>query len=134
MKNGSTLFLKALIILIGLAVLGVCIILCGVMIGGHPGMYIPVMLVMLATAVPFFYALYQGFKLLRWIDMNEAFAEHSVQAIRVIKYCGAIISAAYAISMPYTAYVADLDDAPGVIVIALVFMGAPLVTAVFLAT
>jgi O-antigen/teichoic acid export membrane protein len=70
MKNGSTLFLKALIILIGLAVLGVCIILCGVMIGGHPGMYIPVMLVMLATAVPFFLCVVSGFQVIA-MDRHE---------------------------------------------------------------
>lgn len=133
MKNGSTLFLKALIYLIGLAVLGICVILCGVIIGGRPGMYLPILVIMLITAVPFLYALSRGLLLLRYIDLNDAFSERSVEAIRVIKYCAAIISSIYAISMPFIAYVADLDDAPGVIVIAMVFMGAPLVTSVFAA-
>ena len=133
MKHGSTLFLKTIIYLMGLAVLFLCIILIGVMYGGKPGIHIPIMLVSLLTAAPFFYALFQGLRLLTYIDRNTAFSEQSVQAIKVIKVCAASISALYALSMPYIVYVADKDDAPGEALIFLVLIFAPLVTCVFAA-
>lgn len=133
MQLGSTLFLKAVICLIGLAAAGICIILLGVTLSGNAGMYVPLLLGICATAVPFFYALSRGLLLLHYIDKNTAFSEQSVAAIRAIKWCATIISVFYALAMPFIAYVADKDDAPGVIVIALVFLFAPLVTAVFAA-
>ncbi|RJQ34259.1 DUF2975 domain-containing protein [Candidatus Parcubacteria bacterium] len=133
MKNGSTLFLKAVIYLIGLLVLGICILLIGGMVSGNAGMFLPLMLGMLVSAVPFFYALYQGLLLLRYIDTNTAFSESSVRAIKTIKLCAGGISALYALLMPYLAYVAEIDDAPGVVLLGLVFIFATLVTSVFAA-
>lgn len=133
MKHGSTLFLKSVIYLFGLAVAALCVILIGVIFAGNAGMLLPIMLVMLLTAVPFFYALYQGLLLLRFIDKGTAFSQESVRAIKTIKYCAATISALYALSMPYIVYVADKDDAPGAVLIGLVFIFAPLVTSVFAA-
>ncbi|MDO8576004.1 MAG: DUF2975 domain-containing protein [bacterium] len=131
MKQGSTLFLKSVIYLIGLAVLGICVIIVGVSVSGNGGMYLPVLLVMGAAAVPFFFALYQGMLLLSYIDKNTAFSELSVKAIKNIKYCAFTISALYAAAMPLIIYVADKDDAPGVVAMGLVFIFAPLITGVF---
>ena len=133
MKRGSTLFLKVVIYLIGLAVLGLCAILGGVSISGNGGMFLPVVLVMLITAIPFFYALYQGLLLLGYIEKGTAFSELSVKAIQNIKNCAFTISVLYAAAMPYIIYVADKDDAPGAVMIGLVFIFAPLVTGVFAA-
>src|SRR3990167_2305576 len=133
MKQGSTLFLKAVIYLIGLAVLALCVIIGGVSISGNAGMFLPVMLVMLITAIPFFFALYQGLLLLGYIDKNTAFSDLSVKAIKNIKYCAFTISVLYAAGMPYIIYVADKDDAPGAVVIGLVFIFAPMITSVFAA-
>jgi hypothetical protein len=133
MKDGSTLFLKIIIYLIGLFAAGLCIILIGVIVGGNTRMYLPLMLGMLATAVPFFYALYQGLLLLRYIDQNIAFSERSVKAIRTIKFCAGGISALYALLMPYIVYVADHNDAPGAAVLGLVFIFVTLITSVFAA-
>jgi hypothetical protein len=133
MKKGSTLFLKSVIYLIGLLVLGLCIILIGVMVGGKPGTYVPMMLVMLAAAVPFFYALRQGVLLLNYIEKDAAFSENSLKAIRTIKHCAFVISALYAAGIPLIIYAAETDDAPGVVLLGLVFIFAPLVTGVFAA-
>jgi ABC-type sulfate transport system permease component len=96
-------------------------------------MFLPLMLGMLATAVPFSYALYQGLLLLSYIDKNSAFSELSVKAIKKIKYSAGVISVLYALMMPYIIYVADKDDAPGAVIIGLVFIFAPFVIAVFAA-
>jgi len=133
MKVGSTLFLKAVICLIGLVILGLCIILMGVIFAGNAGMYLPLMLGMLVTALPFFFALYQGLLLLSYIDRTTAFSQKSVAAIKNIKFCAGGISVFYAVLMPLIVHIADKDDAPGVVIAALIFMFAPLVTAVFAA-
>jgi hypothetical protein len=96
-------------------------------------MYMPLLLGMTLAALPFFFALYQGLLLLRAIDKNAAFSAHSVTAIRHIKFCAAIISAFYALMMPFIVRVAEKDDAPGVALIGLMLIFAPLVTAVFAA-
>lgn len=133
MKEGSTLFLKVVIYLLGLAVLGLCIIIGGVSISGNAGMYLPVLIVALAAGAPFFFALHQGLKLLDYIDRNIAFSDLSVRAIKNIKNSAFAISVLYAGAMPYIVYVADKDDAPGAVMIGLVFTMAPLVVSVFAA-
>jgi hypothetical protein len=103
------------------------------MIGGDPGIFLPVMLGILSTDIPFLYALYQGLLLLRYIDQNTAFSDASVHALKTIKRCAFAISVLYAIMMPYIVYLAEIDDAPGAVVVGLLFMTAPLVVAVFAA-
>lgn len=86
-----------------------------------------------ATAVPFYFALYQAFRLLSYIDKNKAFSELSVRALMKIKYCAATIGALYALGMPLFYLMAERDDAPGVIVIGMVMIFASMVIAVFAA-
>lgn len=134
MSTSSTFFLKSIIYLIGLATFGLCIILLGVILSGNAGMlYLPMMLVVLVTALPFFYALRQGLLLLSYIEKNTAFSEQSIRAIRTIKHCAFTISVLYAASMPLILYIAEKDDAPGAAIIGLVVIFAPLVTGVFAA-
>ena len=133
MNRGSTWFLRAIIYGLGLAVLGLLIIFAGVSISGNAGMYLPVLLYMFLPAVPFYLALYQSLLLLKFIDTNTAFSEKSVKAIRTIKYCTFVFSALYALAMPLIIYVADKDDAPGAVLIGLIFIFAPLVVGVFVA-
>ena len=133
MKKSSTILLRVVIYLMGLAVAGLCVILLGVSISGNAGMFLPLTLGMLSAAVPFFFGLYQGVLLLSYIDKNSAFSELSVKAIKKIKYSAGVISVLYALMMPYIIYVADKDDAPGAVIIGLVFIFAPFVIAVFAA-
>ena len=133
MKKGSTLFLKVVIYIIGFAALGLCVIIGGVSISGNAGMFLPILLIAGVTAIPFFFALHQALKLLSYIDNNTAFSGQSVKAIKNIKYCAFTISVLYAAGMPFVIYIADKDDAPGAVVIGLVFIFAPLITGVFAA-
>lgn len=130
MERGSTFFLRTIIALIGLLVLGICVFALPRTIGSFDiGGYDPILLGMYLPAIPFFYALFQGWRLLANIDKNEAFSVSSVRAFRSIKYCALIISGLYAAGMPYIFYVADKDDAPGVVAIGLVIIGASFVIA-----
>lgn len=132
MKHNSTLLLKVAISLIGLAVLGLCIfILPRGITSDNVGMYRPILIGMYIPAIPFFIGMYQTFKLLSYIDANKAFSEHSIKALNYIKYCALIIGVLYGAGLPYIYMVAELDDAPGVILIGLIFTFAPITIAVF---
>ena len=92
-----------------------------------------VSIVFYASALPFYFALYQAFKLLRYIDKNKAFSELSVIALKKIKHCAIIISILHVLVLPLFYLFADKDDAPGVIFVGLVVPFASMVIAVFAA-
>ncbi|MCR2806598.1 DUF2975 domain-containing protein [Paenibacillus soyae] len=138
MKQGSTLFLKGVVVLIGLAALAMCIF-------GLPGIaneiaedysmlvYLPLLIVVYAAAMPFFIALYQALLLLGYIDKNRAFSWKSVKALRVIKFCAMAISLLIAAGMPSLMIMAQKDDAPGLAGLGMVIIFASVVIAFFAA-
>ena len=140
MKQGSTLFLKTVVILIGIPVLAMCIFLVP-KIGAFAAELYPdiayikylVFINLYATAIPYYFALYQTFKLLNYIDTNNAFSELSVQALKNIKYSALAISVLYVLGMPLFYLVAERDDAPGIIIIGMIMIFASMVIAVFAA-
>lgn len=134
MKQGSTLFLKGVVILIGMAVLSICLFLLPLgIISPKIGYYRPILLGLYVPAIPFFYALIEALKILSYIDKNTAFSELSVKSLRKIKYCASLISALFTLGMPYIIYAADRDDAPGVVAIGLIIIFASIVIATFAA-
>ena len=123
-------FLKFVILLIGLAVLALCIFALPSGISSEEaGDYHPIFIGMYVPAIPFFIALYQTMKLLNYIDRNKVFSEASIKALKYIKYCAFTVSALYACGMPYIFYIAQKDDAPGVALIGFIFIFASLVVA-----
>ena len=140
MKLGTTLFLKMAVILIGIPVLALCIFLVPGIANFAAGLYPDmaylkylVLIDLYASAIPFYFALYQAFKLLSYIDKNKAFSELSVRALKIIKNCAITISGLYAAGMPLFYLIAEMDDAPGIIVIGMVVIFASMVIAVFAA-
>lgn len=134
MKRGSTLFLKGVILLLGLGVLALCVyVLPMAIMSEQTGYYKPILLGMYVPGIPFYIALYESWKLLTYIDKNKSFSELSVKSLKHIKYCAAVISGLYVLGMPYIFHAADLDDAPGVVLIALIIIFASLVIATFAA-
>jgi len=132
MKRASTLFLQTAVFLLGLVVLLLCIfVLPAGLRSENVGGYRPILLGMYVPAIPFYIGMYQTLKLLSYINTGKAFSELSVKALRSIKYCGSIIGALYAIGLPYIFIMADRDDAPGVMLLGLIFTFAPLMIAVF---
>ena len=85
------------------------------------------------SLIPFFLSLFQGMRLLSYIDNNSAFSYKSVQALRLIKYSGTFIIFCYALGIPFLFQIAELDDAPGLGAMALAFTCIPLVVATFAA-
>ncbi|MGY0693734.1 DUF2975 domain-containing protein [Virgibacillus sp. FSP13] len=140
MKRGSTLFLKIAVILIGIPILALCIFVVPGIANFAAELYPDIafikyliLIVMYGAAIPFYFALYQAFKLLSYIDKNKAFSDLSVRALKNIKYCAIIISILYVVGMPLFYLMAERDDAPGIIVIGMVIIFASMVIAVFAA-
>lgn len=134
MKHASTLFLKVAVWMMGLAVLAICgILILPVIVNNDAGYYTPLLALMCASAIPFCLALNQTLKLLSSIDENRAFSGLSVRALGAIKLYALVIAALYGLGLPYIYYAADRDDAPGVIVIALVVIFGSLVITGFAA-
>jgi hypothetical protein len=138
MKQGTTLFLKIAVFIIGTPVLALCIFGLPWLANNpvnpdYAHILYPILIIMYVSVIPFFVALYQAFKLLNYIDKNKAFSELSVKALKNIKYCAITISGLYVVGMPFFYILAELDDAPGVILIGMLFIFASMVIAVFAA-
>ena len=136
----ETLFLKVAVILMGLPALALCAfglpaLAIDAADGSREMAYVlyGLMAMLGATAIPYFIALFQAFRLLIYIDGVKAFSQQSVEALKRIKYCGIGFSAVCFLGMPLFYIMAELDDAPGVILVGAVFVFAPLVIAVFAA-
>lgn len=134
----ETLFLKVVVILMGIPVLALCLFglpsIANKVVEHFPAYWAyPAIGGVYGAAIPFYVALYQTFKLLKYIDMNTAFSELSVKALKNIKYCAVSISVLYTAVLPVVYFIADQDDAPGLILIGLFITFAPLVIAVFAA-
>ena len=136
----ETLFLKVAVILMGIPALALCVfglpaLATDAADGSREMAYVlyGLMAMLGATAIPYFIALFQAFRLLIYIDGEKAFSQQSVEALKRIKYCGIGFSAVCFLGMPLFYIMAELDDAPGVILVGAVFVFAPLVIAVFVA-
>jgi hypothetical protein len=96
LKRGSTLFLKAVIILIAIGALA-WMIRFPQLEGRAANLDLisiytdPFIIYGYIASIPFFVALYQAFKLLGYIEKNEVFSQTAVKALRTIKYCAIAI-------------------------------------------
>src|ERR1041385_3301888 len=97
-KRAPTVFLQVVIVLIGIGALALMLWephLEGA--NAHATTFQiyfkdPFLACAYAASIPFFVALYQAFRLLRYIGRNEVFSERSVKALTTIKYCAIIQS------------------------------------------
>lgn len=140
MKRGTTLFLKVAVILLGLPILALCIFFVPGMAGyaaeiftDFPLIEVLVLIYVYGTTIPFYFALYQAYQLLTFIDKNKAFSDLSVKALKMIKRCAVLISILYVIFLPFIYILAEADDAPGLILIGMFIVFASTVIAVFAA-
>jgi hypothetical protein len=93
MKRGSTIFLQAVIVAVGIGALA--FMLWEPHIEGRNAnattfeIYFkdPFLAYAYTASIAFFMALYQAFKLLGYIGKNKVFSLHSVKALKTIKYC-----------------------------------------------
>ncbi len=142
LKRASTLFLKAVLIVLAIGMFVFAYFAYPSIWTGLPAEWpaltattflYPGVIAIFLTAVPFLFALFQAFKLLQYIDKHLAFSESSITALRNIKFAAIMMTVLYAAALPLIFLVAELDDAPGLILIYSAFAGSPLIVATFAA-
>ena len=135
----ETIFLKVVVVLLGLPVLALCIFAVPVLadfpewLPKFAYLQYPFLSGVYGAAVAFFFALYQTLKLLSYIEKNHAFSDLSVKALKNIKQCAITISSLYVLEMPILLLMGDADDSPGIVAIGVVIIFASIVIAVFAA-
>ena len=117
MKRISTLFLQAVIVLIGLIALAV-LIFFPLTEGRATNLdlfsiyFDPLIIYVYLMSIAFFIALYKAFKLLGYIGQNKIFSTNSVKTLAGIKYCAIAISIAIVIAAIYIRIAHHKDDDP----------------------
>lgn len=139
MKQVTTNILKIAVFFLGIIVLALCIFLVPKLafavsnyLKVNSLKYI-IYAILYGTGIPFYFALYEAFKLLTYIDKNKAFSELAVIALKKIKFCAISICSLHMLALPLFYLVADKDDAPGLIFVGMVIPFTSLVIAVFAA-
>ena len=93
LKRGSIIFLRAVIVLFGVAVLAGLLYEPQVegrnVSADQVTIYFrdPFLAYVYVGSLPFFFGLYQAFKLLGYVGQGQAFSPGAVEALRRIKYC-----------------------------------------------
>ena len=118
LKQGSTLFLKIVISLIAIVALA-GLIWFPQTEGRAANLDLfriyadPLIIYGFLASIPFFVALYYGFKLLSYVDKNQVFSEAAVKAVRSIKYCAVTLGGFIVLGILYIRLFAHGDDAAG---------------------
>lgn len=139
MRLKSTLFLKLVVILVGIPILALGIFglydfyKYPLNLTNHELILLPIIIGIYLTGIPFYFALYQTFRLLGYIDKNNAFSELSVKALKNIKYCASSISIFYIVILPVCSLYSRKYDFPGLVILSLFSSFASAVIAVFTA-
>ena len=132
MKRSSTIFLQAVIVLIGIAALA--FLLWEPHLEGRNAhatpfeIYFkdPFLAFVYVASIPFFLALYQAFKVLGYAGQNKVFSPAAVKALRAIKFCAIAIICFVVVSvlfMPLSG--PDDEDGPqGVVMRILITFGS----------
>jgi hypothetical protein len=140
MKYCSTIILRLIVFASGAIMLAICAICFGAIWKATktpPSSNLETLLFVLfagtcLVAVPFFIALYQSLKILRYIDTKQAFSELSAKALNIITrsaLAGFIIFSLCGLPCAYI--FAELDDAPGLVLVGMTLAGAAFVIFVF---
>lgn len=137
--QGSTLFLKLVLFMIGITVLVFCILwVPGAAIRdaeAHPEtayLQYPFIVCTYVLTIPLLAAMYQTFILLTSIDKNKAFSKRSVKALKSIKYCAFAISIGIVAGFMFAVIFVG-GDLAGIFMLALICTFASIVIAAFAA-
>jgi len=117
MRKSSILFLQAVLVLIGIAVL-IIMIRMPLTEGRATNLDLfsiysdPLILYAYVATIPFFIALYKAFQLLGYIGQNEAFSLNAVSTLRSIKYCAIALSILIVLAGIYIRIFHNKEDDP----------------------
>lgn len=123
MKRGPILFLRVVIVLVGVGVLAGMLVepqFEGVNANADfAGAYLddPFLVYAYVGSIPFFFGLYQAFKLLGYLGGGQAFSADARQAARTIKYCALAVIAFIAGAEAYIMLIVVSDDRAGAVML-----------------
>ena len=117
MKRISTVFLQAVILLIGIVALAM--LLWFPLTEGRAAnldlfsiYFDPFILYGYAASIAFFVALYNAFKLLGYIGQNKVFSSNAVKTLKSIKYCAIVLSILIVLAGLYIRLFHNKEDDP----------------------
>lgn len=118
MKSGATLFLRSVLVLIGIGALA--FLLVEPHFEGrnaHATLFAiyfkdPFLAYAYVASIPFFVGLYQAFKVLGSAGRNEQFSASAVKSVRTIKYC-AIALIGFVVGGEVFIFLGESDDRAG---------------------
>ncbi|MEK5186755.1 DUF2975 domain-containing protein [Solibacillus sp. FSL R5-0449] len=127
MRKLNSIFLKTVIISTGILVLLLCVFVLPWLAQetAHLNpevayLQYPILLGMYATAIPFFYALYETLKMITIIERESVFSSRLEQGLNYIKYCAYAILTLYISGfflLDYTNALPPLVAAIGIVII-----------------
>ena len=135
MKRVSILFLQAVILLVGVGVLGGMLWEPQVegrnVNAGLATIYFrdPFLAYVYVGSLPFFFGLYQAFTLLGYVGQGQAFSPAAVKALRYIKYCALAVIGFIAGAEAYIILGVVSDDRAGAVAMGIFTSFACVVTA-----
>jgi len=140
LKRCSILILRLSVFVAGVVMLAICgAVVWQTMTSTNPSddfYYLSYILLagVCTASVPYFIALYQANKLLGYISANRAFSDLSVNSLKVITRCAFADFVICALAgLPFFYIVAEIEDAPGLIIIGMAIAGIAFVISVFAA-
>lgn len=125
MKRGSTLFLKVVLLIIAIAALTGMIIFPQTE-GKAANLDLfsiysdPLIIYSFIASIPFFFGLYQAFKLLNLIDDNKAFSQKAVNTLRNMKLASVGLIGFILIALIWIRFFANGDDPAGPMAVGIV--------------
>lgn len=137
MKKSSEILLKLAVILMGVPAFAIGVFLLPRMaLTGIQGevefafVLLALTVVLYATFIPFYLALYQAYNLIGLLRAQEAFASKAIQVVQGVKKYMVAISTLYVLALPFFFIFAEVDDAPGVVLVGAALVFVPFVVGV----
>lgn len=134
MKRGSTLFLKVVLILIGVVTV-IGLIWFPQTEGRATNLDLisiykdPLIIYIYIASVPFFVGLFQAFKLLNLIDANKAFTQEAVNTLKIMKLASLSLIGFIALAVLYIRFFVHGDDPAGPTALGIIISFASIVIA-----
>lgn len=137
MKRCSIIILRCAVIFAGVVMLALCgVIAWIVFFENRPDPYHMEYIWFIGTyaaAIPYFIALYQAMKILKYIDTDRAFSELAVKSLNIITRAAIVVFIIVTIGgLPFFYTLVQLDgDTPGFMLLGLIISGSAFLIVVF---
>ncbi|WP_313183594.1 DUF2975 domain-containing protein [Lacrimispora sp.] len=137
MKRCSTIILRCAVVFAGVVMLVICGVIAWIaFFENRPDPYNMEYIGFIGTyaaSIPYFIALHQAMKLLKYIDTGCAFSELSVKSLDIITRCAIVVFIIVTVGgLPFFYTLVQLDDdTPGFVLLGLLISGSAFLIAVF---